>query len=521
MEAIKYLYKTSFKNQLKKSVRKPVTVIYCILTIAYFVWMYFIFRDMVSDIKVDSPEGLVTIFSVMALFFLPGNLITFAKRKGLIFRKSDIHLLFVSPVSPKSILVYAYLRNIILSIIVGLAFIPIGVVWFHVPVYKMILYFLISQVVENTLEISLMIILYGNERLSKKTLKIIGKVLLLFIVAIVSIGVYLFFEYNKSLAFVGPFLSNPYLQMVPIIGWSIACYRLLFLGATTLNVICTGLYLISTIILFITAYRMSCTGLYYQDAMKFADDYEEARIRGKKGEVAVVGGKKAKLKASNVEYKGYYAKAIFYRQILEYKKRRFFIFGFYNLVCLGIGIAIAFLSKDMEVREYALFVAAGAGAYCTFIFSGFATKWAKELENPYTYLIPDSPLKKLWYATVIEHIRSIIDGLLIVLPVAIVVRMNIVAVILSVLCYVCLQANKLYLSVLSEALLGNTVGTVGKQWLRMIGMSICIAAGIFAAVLFNKYVGIEAAFLGMIMIEVVITAIIAVGASILFKKMEM
>lgn len=164
MEAIKYLYKTSFKNQLKKSVRKPVTVIYCILTIAYFVWMYFIFRDMVSDIKIDSPEGLVTIFSVMALFFLPGNLITFAKRKGLIFRKSDIHLLFVSPVSPKSILVYAYLRNIILSIIVGLAFIPIGVVWFHVPVYKMILYFLISQVVENTLEISLMIIFHCHIR---------------------------------------------------------------------------------------------------------------------------------------------------------------------------------------------------------------------------------------------------------------------------------------------------------------------------------------------------------------------
>ncbi len=521
MEAIKYLYKTSFKNQLKKSVRKPVTVIYCILAIAYFVWMYIVFQDMVADIKIDSSEGLVMVFSVIALFFLPGNLITFAKRKGLIFKKSDIHLLFVSPVSPKSILVYAYIKNIILSVVVGLVFIPIGVIWFHIPLYKMILYFIVSQVVENTLEISLMIILYGNERLSRKTLNVISKALLLFIIAIVIIGVYLFFEYDKSLAFVGPFLSNPYLQMVPIIGWSIACYRLLFLGATTLNVICTCLYLLSTIVLFVIAYRMSCTGLYYQDAMKFADDYEEARIRSKRGEVAVVGGKKAKLKAATIEYKGNYAKAIFYRQILEYKKKRFFIFGVYNLVCLGVGIAIAYLSKDMEVREYALFIVAGAGAYCTFIFSGFATKWAKELENPYTYLIPDSPLKKLWYATVIEHIRAIIDGILIVLPVAIVVRMNIVAVVLSVLCYVCLQSNKLYLAVLSEALLGNTVGVTGKQWLRMICMSICIAAGIFAAVLFNKYVGIELAFLGMIMVEVLLTAIIAVGASVVFKKMEM
>ena len=521
MEVIRYLYKTSFKNQLKKSVKKPVTVIYCILAIAYFVWMYITFKNMVAAMGIATPEGLVMVFSLMSLFFLPGNLITFAKRKGLIFKKSDVHLLFVSPVSPKSILVYAYLRNIILSVVAGFVFIPIGVIWFHIPVYKMLLYFLVSQIVENTLEISLMIILYGNERLSKKTLSILSKALLVFIGTIVLIGVYLFFEYDKSLAFVGPFLSNPYLQMVPIIGWSIAAYRLLFLGATTLNVICTCLYLISTIVLVVIAYRMSCTGLYYQDAMKFADDYEEARLRGKKGEVTFVGGKKAKLKAAKIEYKGNYAKAIFYRQMLEYKKKRFFIFGVYNLLCLGVGVAIAYLSKDMDVREYALFIVVGAGAYCTLVFSGFVTKWAKELENPYTYLIPDTPLKKLWYSTVTEHIRAIIDGILIVLPVAIVVRMNIVAVFLSVVCYVCLQANKLYLTVLSEALLGNTVGTVGKQWLRMIAMTICIAAGIGAAVLFNKFVGIELTFLGMIMVEVILTAIIALCASVLFKKMEM
>ncbi|WP_455714074.1 putative ABC exporter domain-containing protein [Anaerosporobacter sp.] len=520
MEAIKYLYKTSFKNQLKKSVKKPVTVIYCILTIAYLVWMYHVFQDIVIKMKIDTPEGLVTVLSVVALFFLPGNLITFAKRKGLIFRKSDVHLLFASPVTPKSILVYAYLKNIIMSIVFGIILIPIGILWFHVPVYKVLLYFLVSSVVENVLEISLMVILYGNESLSKRTLNIFRKVLLLFIVAIGVIGVYLYFDYDKSLAFVGSFLSNPYLQMVPIIGWSIACYRLLFLGATTLNIICTCLYLISAVLLFIIAYRMSCTGLYYQDAMKFADDYEEARKRGQKGEVAIVGGKKAKLKAATIEYKGNYAKAIFYRQILEYKKKRFFIFGAYNLLCLGIGIVIAYLSKDMKVRDYAIFIAAGAGAYCTFIFSGFATKWSKELGKPYTYLIPDSPLKKLWYATVIEHIRAIIDGLLIVLPVAIVTKMNIVAVILSVFCYVCLQANKLYLTVLSEALLGVTVGEVGKQWLRMFGMSICIAAAIFAAVILEKFAGLEVAFLGMIIVEVVITAIIAVAASVLFKKME-
>ena len=131
------------------------------------------------------------------------------------------------------------------------------------------------------------------------------------------------------------------------------------------------------------AYRMRCSGEYYEYAMKFADDYEEAKIRGAKGEVAFVGAKKAKVKKAKITYKGYYAKAIFYRQLLEYKKKKFFIFGYYNLICLAVGIAIAFFSRgEGSAREYAIFVATGAGAYCTILFSGFQTKWAKELENP-------------------------------------------------------------------------------------------------------------------------------------------
>ncbi|WP_310603766.1 putative ABC exporter domain-containing protein [Anaerosporobacter sp.] len=521
MEAIRYLYKTTFKNQVKKSVKKPVTVLYCILVIAYFVWMFITFQNMVEKTGIGMTEGFVAIVSMFTVFFMPVNLITFAKRKGLVFKKSDVHLMFVAPIAPKSVLVYAYIRNLIMSFIIGLITVPLGVIWFHIPLYKMILYFLVSQVLENTLEISLMIILYGNERLSERTLACLRKGLLLFIAAIVVIAIVLFVQYDKSLAFVEPFFGSAYLQFVPIIGWSIACYRLLFLGATTVNVICTCLYILSAIVLLICAYRMKCVGLFYEDAMKYADDYEVARERSKKGEVAFVGGKKAKLKASTITYKGNYGKAIFYRQLLEYKKKRFFIFGFYNLLCLGIGVLIAFLAKDAEVREKALVITAGAGAYCTLIFAGSSMKWLKELENPYTYLIPDSSIRKLWYATLMEHIRSLVNGVLIVAPVAIVSRMNIGAVVLSIVCYVCLQANKLYLSVLCEALLGNTVGAIGKQLLRMIGWCACAGAGIWVLIFFNRYVTMEVAFLGMVLVEIVITAVIAIGASVLFRKMEM
>ncbi len=66
--------------------------------------------------------------------------------------------------------------------------------------------------------------------------------------------------------------------------------------------------------------KMKCTGEFYEDAAKFAEDYDDRMKRSKKGEVVVGNGKKKYLRNVKMAYKGTYAKAIFYRQVLEYRK---------------------------------------------------------------------------------------------------------------------------------------------------------------------------------------------------------
>ena len=61
-----------------------------------------------------------------------------------------------------------------------------------------------------------------------------------------------------------------------------------------------------------------------QDAAKFADDYAEMKARKNNGEMVMSIGKKKKFKRASVEYKASGAKAIFYRQLLEYKKEKWF-----------------------------------------------------------------------------------------------------------------------------------------------------------------------------------------------------
>ncbi|MGC8140868.1 putative ABC exporter domain-containing protein, partial [Salmonella enterica] len=78
-----------------------------------------------------------------------------------------------------------------------------------------------------------------------------------------------------SFAAVSAFFDWPILRMIPIIGWEISAFHLILLSPDLLNAAGMVLYLLTTILLVILAYRMPCNGDYYEDAAKFADTYAE------------------------------------------------------------------------------------------------------------------------------------------------------------------------------------------------------------------------------------------------------
>jgi hypothetical protein len=300
---------------------------------------------------------------------------------------------------------------------------------------------------------------------------------------------------------------------------------MIFLGADTVNIIGMGLFLVSTVLMFLTAWRMECTGAYYEDTMKFADEYQARREKQKKGVASIPWLEKhRKFKQASVEYKGSYAKAIYFRQMLEYKKNPTFIFGWNTLLCLGIGILIGAVGYFNDaVNEFGpakIFIVPGVASYVIFIFSGYATKWSKELENPYTYLIPDTPLKKLWYATKIEHFRAIADGILITLPGAVTLGIGPALTVLTILLYVCLQANRLYYGMLADALVGNTLGNTGRNLVKILFQGLAIFIGIIAAVVAGILISVEAGFFAMIVVMGLLTFAGAAAASVSFTKME-
>lgn len=524
MKGMIYLYRRTIINRIKKALKRPMTYVAVVFIIAYAAMISFSVYVSAKEADIASPENLVTLLSITILVMLPGNIISYARRKGLLFRPAETHFIFSSPVSPKMALMFTAVKSFSGNIILGIIIAVAGVFCFGAGILQMTVYFMFFVVFETILESSIIIFCYGNERLHEKFFKGLTIVMYAFMAVIVGIGVYLLLSRKPEFGVIREYLSMPVIKLIPIVGWNIAVADLIFLGADVVNVTGTVLFLVSVIGMFIVARKMKCTGEYYEDAVKFAWEYQDKRDKAKKG--VVVGFGKKKYREATVKYKGNYAKAIYFRQLLEYKKSKTFIFGWNTFICFVVGVVLAvfgYLNRAWESDNMAkVFVIPGIIAYMVFILSGYATKWSKELENPYTYLIPDSPMKKVWYATKIEHIRAVADGILITVPGAVAFGLNPALTVLTVLLYVCLMANRLYYGMLADALIGNSLGATGRTVLKMFLQGFAIGIGIMAGVTGYFVLGgkIEIAFFIMVLITSALTFAGAVGASVSFNRME-
>lgn len=520
MKTIWFLYRKNLRNRIKKAVKKPVTYIWLAFILLYVTAVPFSFYILLDELGWQNTEMLASIITVIAFWLIPANLVAYAKRKGLIFRPGDVHMLFPSPITPKIILLYAHIKTLAVYVLVAIFVAVAGIFMFHASPLQMGAYFVVSMILQSVLEGSLMILLYGSEKLGEKGRRVIEGVCYGLIGVFVLIALAAYLRHGLSGESILGYLHSDAVQMVPVVGWYIALVHLILTGPTAVNLVCSALYLACVAIALCLALRMPCSGDYFEDAMKFAEDYEELRQKKLEGQAGRL-GRKEKYKAARVSYKGGGAKAIFYKQLLEYKKSKFFFFDSTTVILIGVSIFLAYSFMDkVEMAGYRQFIIPGVMAYMVFCMSSVQGKWGKELKSPYTFLIPDTSFRKLWYATLLEHVKSVVCGALLAVPCGIILKLPVSQVALSIPVYVCLMACKLYSTVLTEALVGNTLGRVGKQLFQMLLQGIVSGIGIMAAVFGTMLFSLEAGYLIMILLVALETVGLMAAASGSFQNTE-
>ncbi|MBQ9122146.1 MAG: putative ABC exporter domain-containing protein [Lachnospiraceae bacterium] len=518
MSAIWYLYKKSLKNWAKKALKKPMTYLYLVLILIYGLMLPFSMNLLLSEYGMDTPATMAAACSIVVFWLIPANMISYVKRKGLLYKKGDVHFMFPSPITPKQALLYAHIKSLGTLFLINLVILGFGIILFHCSWWQILLYFLVSMVLDCIMEGSMMVILYGSERITEKGRKWIVALCYLMIGVFFAIALWDYQMYGMSLDTVMNYLSGDKIQMVPVVGWYIGLFHLFLVGPTTCNVVASILYFVFTVVIFLVAYKMPCHGGYYEDAMKFAEDFEELRLKREDGQMASL-GKKEKFGKAKVTYKGGGAKAIFYKQLLEYKKSKLLFFDKTTILMMLLSAFIGYIwGKDMmDAREFILPLTMG---YMVFCMSTTAGKWGQEIKNPYTFLMPDTPMKKLWYSTLLEHIKSFVCGAIIAIPAGIILKLPVLQIALCVIFFVALNACKIYNMILTEAMFGPSMGKTGKQLFQMFLMGIDLGVVVAAAVIGSVTWSMSLGLMLMIGVLVVLCFALMTVANACFDKME-
>ena len=523
MRAIGFLYWRTFVNRLKKALHRPGTYVYCVILLFYLVAMSLSFRLLAQDMNLDSPTGMASVLTMLAFWSMPANLIAYAKRKGLVFRNSDVHFLFSAPISPKQVLLFTRAKSILVEVLLIVFALCCGAFLFRASVWQLALYGVLALVLQKMLEGSVLLLLYGSERIGENGRKAVMAAAYGLVGILVLIGLYIYVREGLTLGSVQNFLHSDMVQLVPLVGWYIAVVHLIFVGPTAVNMAATVLYLLTLTAAVAAAMRMQCTGGYYEDAMKFADDYEEIITNRRRGVMKTRTGVRVNRRKVNASWRGNGAKALFYRQLLEYKKSRFFIFDFNTFAAAIGGAGIAYYVWDMyrggraaELDHWQYFIIPGVSAYVIFIFTAYGGKWVKELRSPYTYLIPDYPFLKMLYATAMQHIQSFVNGCLITVPAAIIMDMPLSIAILCILGYVLIMANRLYAAAVAEAALADSLGQTAKQLLLMLFQGIAITVAVMGVILGMQVGGVLLGFVLLDLFLLLVTSIFMVIATLNF-----
>ena len=142
MKGLAYLYQRTILNRVKKALKRPAAYLMAVFILLYVLLIWNSINTMMADGDFNSTENYVTILSILVYLLIPANLISYARRRGLLFRPSEVHFVFSSPVSPKKVLMFAGVKSFSVNILIGTVIAVAGAIWFEASMLQAFMFFL-------------------------------------------------------------------------------------------------------------------------------------------------------------------------------------------------------------------------------------------------------------------------------------------------------------------------------------------------------------------------------------------
>lgn len=412
MGTILYIARKQIKNGVIRLVHKPSRLIAVLASAALIVWMLLGMPSRTGE-QMDRAI-LQSGFFVWLLALGTVTVLLSLESGSTLFHLPDVNLLFVSPLSPKTILAYGLIRQTgrtfagfaFLLFYSGMLINAFGITAADVVV--LIVGTALFMAVVQVLALCLYCIANrgpAQHAAVKAGILAVPLFIALFVLDQAKDGLSLPALYKAA--------ASPVLDAFPVVGWVRGAAFALITGDGGKAALFLGLtfaFFALTILLLI-----KIDADYYEDVLSNAEKSFELRQTAK-GKRPVKTRAKGKVGKNGIG-RGWGASAFFYKHLREARRSSRFAGAagsavfllLVNLAMAGVLTLIGGSHSSPVTADAMLLSGCGLSVYILF-FRSAAGSCSGELTKPYLYLVPEPPFRKLLWASLSAILAPAVDG---------------------------------------------------------------------------------------------------------------
>ena len=433
--------------------------------------------DAYTDIRL--LEGIY--LGLLLLITVPSLLVGLRSGANL-FTLSDVNNLFISPVSPRKILLYGLLRQMGTSLLMMVFFFSYaGMAVRSFGLTPLMAVLLIAGFAVTVFLVQLLtMLIYSFSNGSPARIRGVKTALILLVgAALAAVGVPLL-QNGLGPDSLYAAVSQPLLEWIPFVGWMKGLLFSLWEGRTLWAAGFGGLLLGGTA--GVVALFLHIEPDYYEDVLQNAETTYEIRAAAKEGRVTNAGGgREIKVRDTGIG-RGWGASAFFFKHLREMRRRSRLVFvGGATLLQLAGGVILALVLRFAgggEMSPGMVMIMVTTMCLYILLFTNSAGEWGRELAKPYLYLVPAGPFAKLLWASLTSLIKPLVDGVVIFLGVGIAAGARPFTTVMCMLLYASFGALFTAANILSQRLFGKAGNQGLLLFLYVLMLMILVLPGL-------------------------------------------
>lgn len=521
--ALGYLTRTKLKNQIKDLLHSPAKLIYVVVMAAVLI-LSVAGR---SGQELDSPQPLYQLTALLALFYTFVFLLVLVtggnSAKTPMFTLSDVSLLFPAPLRPNRVLVYGLVKQLGLSLVMGLLLLfqygwlstVFSITWGHMAL--IILGYAACIFLGSFCSMAIYARTSGNEKAASVLRACVAAVAVAYLLGmayscrevllpLLSGGR----DYYAAIDGCAGFLSTLPGLLFPVSGWAAGIVGGLFTMDMGMVLIGAGLCVALMAVLLILV--VTCKNNYYEDVLETAELAQSNVTAQKEGKFNEVVPKNIKVGKTGLG-KGWGSSAIYYKHRVENRRAGVFFLSTMSLVFIAIVLFLSFImSRSMDGNVTAALISTFAMATYMQIFSEALGRFNLELLKPYIYLMPEPPLKKLLYSIKETLISDVFEAVILFVPAGLIVGADPLSIALCIVA----RISFALLFTAGNVLVERVFGTVSSKTLVMFFYFLVllvmalpgVALGCVLMAVLPEALSLAGLFSGMAVVNVLISVLV-------------